>query len=264
MSGQFSEVEASFLVLQRQFRERQISRREFIDQLKKLRIRDNRGHFWMIGAQTGKWYYFDGKEWVKAAPPVSEETKKVKCFACGLENKAGEEFCERCGESLKEKEVACPQCGAKLDSIYQKCPACSPKADTPAFAEADLFKRREQENLVLRRLNPLSLAVFAGGVGLICGIIYGAFAGASGSFSGMAERLPEFLATLHGTLMGGILFAALGGLLGFMLLAALGCLGALLFNGIASIIGGFKVTVERKEEAGVEEEGEKSEVIKPE
>ena len=257
MNSQFRDVETSFHVLRRKFREREISRREFIDQLKKLRIRDDRGHFWMIGAQTGKWYFFDGKEWVQAAPLVSEEVKKIKCFSCGLENKAGEEYCERCGETLKEKEAACPKCGAKLESVYQKCPACGPQAEAPAFDEAEMFKARERENFVFRRLSPVSLSVFSGGTGLILGIIGGAFAGASGSFSGFAGRLPEFLATLHGTLMGGIIFAALGGLLGFALLAALGYLEALLFNGIASIAGGFKVTVEKKED-------EESEEIKPE
>ncbi len=257
MNSQFRDVETSFQVLRRQFREREISRREFIDQLKKLRIRDSRDHFWMIGAQTGKWYFFDGKEWVQAAPPVSEEIKKVKCFACGLENKAGGEYCERCGESLKEKEAACPKCGAKLESVYQKCPACSPQAEAPAFDEAELFKGRERENFVFRRLNPVSLSIFTGGTGLILGVISGAFAGASGYFSGLAERLPEFLATLHGTLMGGIIFAALGGLVGFILLAGLGYLEALLFNGIASIVGGFKVALDRTEEEGEETKPEK-------
>jgi hypothetical protein len=252
LNNEFREVETSFQVLRRQFREREISRREFIDQLKKLRIRDSRGHFWMIGAQTGKWYFFDGKEWVQAEPPVSEEIKKVKCFACGLENRAGQENCERCGESLKEKEAVCPDCGAKLTSIYQKCPSCSPKIQAPAFAEAELLKGRERENFVFRRLDPLSLSAFGGGTGLILGIISGAFAGASGYFSGLAARLPEFLATLHGTLMGGIIFAALGGVPGFLLLAGLGYLEALLFNGIASIAGGFRVTVEKPEQESKE------------
>jgi hypothetical protein len=248
VNHQFRDVENAFQALRRQFRERQISRREFIDQLKKLRIRDNLGHFWMIGAQTGKWYFFDGKEWVLAVPPVEEEVKKIKCFACGLENEAGEEHCERCGESLEEKEAACPKCGGKLESIYQKCPACSPRAEAGAYTEIELLKGTEGGNFVFRRLNPASLSIFTGGTGLLLGIVVGAYAGASGYFSGLAGGLPEFLATLHGTLMGGIIFAALGGVVGFALLAGLGYLQALLFNAIASIAGGFKVTLDKAEE----------------
>jgi len=260
MNIQFREVENSFQVLRRQFREREISRREFIDQLKKLRIRDSGGHFWMIGAQTGKWYFFDGKEWIPAEPPAAEkEIQKVRCLACGLENRAGEDRCERCGESLKEIETVCQRCGAKLDSVFQKCPACSSLTEAPALDETELFKNRERENFIFRRLSPISLSIFIGGTGLILGIVGGAFAGASGYFSGLADRLPEFLATLHGTLMGGIIFAALGGLLGFVLLAGIGYLEGLLFNGLASIVGGFKVTVEKKEEEQVE-----GEIIKPE
>jgi hypothetical protein len=40
-------------------------------------------------------------------------------------------------------------------------------------------------------------------------------AGAAGFFSGISKVLPEFIATLQGTLMGGLIFAGIGGVLGF-------------------------------------------------
>jgi hypothetical protein len=43
---------------------------------------------------------------------------------------------------------------------------------------------------------------------------------------------------------------------GFLLLAALGYLEALLFNGIASIAGGFKVVLDRAEEEAEESKPE--------
>ncbi len=254
MNSQFHDIESAFQALRRQFRGKEISRREFIDRLKKLRLRDDQGRFWMIGAQTGKWYYFDGKEWVQSAPPV-EEAKKVKCYSCGLDNEAGSEYCQRCGESLGLKESVCPQCGTKLDSPFQKCPVCSQESGASVFAEEPLFgvKPQSSENFVLRRLNPVSLFFFSGGTGLILGVFIGAFAGASGYLSGLANSLPEFLATLHGTLMGGIIFAGLGGILGFVLIGALGYLEGLLINTISSIVGGFRVSLEKI----TDEEGEK-------
>ncbi len=255
MNNPFRDVEISFQALRRQFRSKEISRREFIDRLKKLRLCDDQGRFWMIGAQTGKWYYFDGSAWVQADPPVPELTK-VKCYTCGLENDAGAEFCERCGENLGEKEASCPRCGTKLENAFQRCPVCSQEAETPPvpFAEQALFKKKEGENAVLRRLNPSSCLFVSGGTGLLLGVIIGAFLGASEFFSGLGRRLPDFFGTLQGTLMGGIVFAVLGGLAGFALFGLLGFLEAHVFNAVSSISGGIKITLEKKADADGEEE----------
>jgi hypothetical protein len=256
MSNSFRDVEISFQALRRQFRSKEISRREFIDRLKKLRLRDSQSRFWMIGAQTGKWYYFDGHAWVQADPPA-QEFKKVKCSTCGLENDAEAEFCERCGESLREKEATCPRCGAKLEGPLQKCPVCSQESESAPMplAEQLFFKGKDEENAVLRRLNPASLLFLSGGTGLLLGVVVGAFLGASEFFSGLGRGLPDFFTTLQGTLMGGIVFAVLGGFLGFALLGLIGYLGAHVFNAISSIIGGIKISLDKKIEIEKEEGG---------
>jgi hypothetical protein len=251
MSHAFGEAEAAFLALRRKFRSKQISRREFIDQLKTLRLRDSQGRFWMIGAQSGKWYFFDGREWVQSAPP-QEAAPKVRCLACGMVNAAGAETCGRCGESLIVRETVCPRCGTPLESPFQKCPACSRGAEASPAAEEALFGLNAADNFRLRRLSPASLFIFSGGTGLVLGIIIGAVAGAAGFLPEMAKSLPDFLSTLHGTLMGGIIFALMGGLLGFALLGVIGYLEAHLFNAVSSILGGFRLTLDQAKE--VEEE----------
>lgn len=247
MEQSFRDIEIAFQALRRQYRRQEISRREFIDRLKKLRLRDDQGRFWMIGAQTGKWYYFDGRDWVRAEPPAGER-KKVKCYSCGLENDPGAEFCDRCGESLIEKEAVCPRCGARLENPFQKCFHCSPQAGATAvpFAEEAIFAPKERSNFLLRGLHPMSLFFLSGGGGLIMGIIAGVIIGASGFFSGLGRALPEFLGTLQGTLMGGIVFAFFGGLIGFAFFGVSGYLGAHIFNFIASVMGGIKLTLEKR------------------
>jgi hypothetical protein len=249
MSRPFKEVENAFGVLRRRFRDNEISRREFIDRLKKLRLRDDQGRFWMIGAQTGRWYYFDGKEWVRSDPPT-DDSKRLRCPACGLENDDGAESCVRCGADLGQKETVCPGCGMRLESPFQKCPACSREAEAADYAEKFLFKSKEtdRDGVFLRRLNPLSLFSLSGGTGLVLGIVAGAFAGVSSWFARPAARLPDFLSTLHGTLMGGIMFGVLGGALGFVSVGVLGYLLALLFNLIASVTGGIRLTADKPEE----------------
>jgi hypothetical protein len=233
MSSSFREVETAFQFLRRQFREKEISRPEFIDRLKKLRLKDSQGRFWMIGAQSGKWYFFDGRDWVASNPP-SEGPALHSCPSCGLENEPDAETCAGCGERLRgEDRSAGGAAEATLDE------------------EALLHGSRE--NFVLRRLNASSFFFFSGGTGLVLGLILGAFSGASGFFSGMSAYLPESLGMLKGTLMGGIVFAGLGGLLGFLLWGAIGWLQALLFNAVSALAGGFRVTLDRAPEKEKEE-----------
>lgn len=254
MNPSFADIESAFMLLRRKFRTREISRREFIDELKRLRIRDRQGRFWMIGAQSGKWYFFDGREWVQSAPP-EEEAPRMKCLSCGLENPAESETCRRCGESLKPEEAVCPRCGTPLASPFEKCPACSLGAEAAPPAEEAFFDAAG-DNAVVRRLSPSSLFLFSGGTGFVLGIIGGAVIGAAGFLPGLAASLPDFLVTLHGTLMGGILYAVIGGFLGFILFGVTGCLEALLFNAAASILGGFRLTLDRNKK--IEEEDKTS------
>jgi hypothetical protein len=252
MSSPFKDVEASFEVIRRQFREKEISRRVFVDRLKKLRLRDDQDRFWMIGAQSGKWYYFDGKEWIQSEPP-SKEIKKATCSACGLENEPEAQLCKHCGESLQAKGAVCPSCGAKLETPFQKCPHCSLESDALPDVQGMLLKGKLKDNFIIRRLNPVTFFFFGGGTGLILGVVLGAFAGGSEYFSGLFRSGPEFLSSLKGTLMGGIIFAALGGMLGFLLLGLLGYLEALLFNAISSMVGGLRMTLDKTREIGSEE-----------
>ena len=92
MRSSYKEVEVAFESLRRQFREKAISRREYIDRLKKLRLKDSQGRFWMIGAQSGKWYYFDGRDWVPSDPP-GDDSRRAECPSCGLENEGDATTC---------------------------------------------------------------------------------------------------------------------------------------------------------------------------
>ncbi|MFO7733702.1 MAG: hypothetical protein R6X21_08635 [Candidatus Aminicenantes bacterium] len=77
MGDRFREVEETFARLSRKFRDKTISKDEYIDRLKQLRIKDEEGRFWMIGAQSGHWYCFDGGGWTQAKPPSLLERKAV-------------------------------------------------------------------------------------------------------------------------------------------------------------------------------------------
>jgi hypothetical protein len=96
MADQFREAEAAYAALREKFDGQKISPQEFADSLKQLRIKDDEGRFWVIGARSGKWYAFERGEWVEAKPP-SQLEKRAICIACGYENDLEAEFCVRCG-----------------------------------------------------------------------------------------------------------------------------------------------------------------------
>lgn len=46
---------------------------EFKAQVQKLRFQDKQGRWWMLGAQSGKWYVYDGIRWIPGQPPADTD-----------------------------------------------------------------------------------------------------------------------------------------------------------------------------------------------
>ena len=243
MQRRFQDVEEDFQELKRRFDGREISRGEFNEQLKKLRLRDEQGRFWMIGVRSGKWYYFNGQEWVRSDVP-SLAANKVSCPHCGFGNTDGDAFCEGCGESLRGSGIACSVCGRTIEDPNSPCPHCQRESEEGTGPEppAEVLPDR----YILRRLEPLSLFLFGGCFGVVFGIIFGAFSGSTNIFSAIAALLPAFYRDLQGTLMGGIVYAVTSAVLGFAVFGILGGLAALLFNVISSFVGGIGLSWAKK------------------
>lgn len=240
MEKQFKDVEEEFGQLKKEFRLGRLTRREFIQRLKELRLKDSDGRFWMIGAQSGNWYYYDGKDWIASEPPSLKEGKAI-CIYCGFENRLEEEYCARCGESLLEKQTYCPRCGRKLEDPDRDCPYCSKEKVVLEEVKEDVPEAARKVYSVFRSLSPVSFFFFLGVSGIFIGIILGAFAGTTGLFYALVKLAPVFLLELHGTIIGGILYAIMGGILGFVILGAIGFCLALFINFISSFVGGIKV-----------------------
>jgi hypothetical protein len=260
MDDQFKNVEEEFNQLRDEFNRKRLSEPDFKKRLKELRLQDQDGRFWTIGAQTGKWYCFDGNDWIEARPP-SLEAKRAICVHCGYENDLENEACVYCGENLKvkavegtEEEFSCPNCGKSLDKYSFFCPDCDKREEEDEdktwepVEELDIEPPIEEEpgsnEQVLRSVQPFSLALFFGSLGFFGGIIMGAFAGAADFLPGLIEILPSFLSELSGSLIGGIFYGLLGGISGFIAIGLVGFLTAVLCNVIFSLIGGIKLRIE--------------------
>jgi hypothetical protein len=247
MENSFHEIAEIFNSLKAKFQRGEISRQEFIDEMKKLRIKDDQGRFWMIGAQTGKWYYFDGKEWVLADPP-SQKEKKAICIYCGFENKIDAEVCVRCGGTLGEERRVCPSCGTPLQEPFLQCPKCGPRpAEEGAAGPAGPMMIGETKSrktiFVLRAVQPLSSLLFGGILGACLGVIAGAFAGATAFYLPTLSFLPAALVNLQGKLLGAVIDGLLGGVLGFAALGAAALLVSAIMNLVLSASGGLKLNI---------------------
>lgn len=278
MEERFKIVQKEFEQLRDKFRKKEISEPEFKKMLKELRLQDQDGRFWTIGAQTGKWYYFDGSDWIESKPPTLQD-KKAICIYCGFENDLENESCAYCGESFKKEEkgereeegemdFVCPKCGRKLDKYSFFCPDCD-ITETPEEKEWEtgeiLEPEKEEDDIppqklesgtseeeegdrigqVLRYIQPFSMLLFLGSVGLLFGIILGAFVGATEFLKDGTRIVPAFLSELQGSLIGGIFYGLLGGIFGFIFLGLLGFLIAHFFNMVFSLIGGLKINVDK-------------------
>jgi len=64
----FHDLQRRYDELREQFDAGMISEQEIRDQLEGLQLKDEQGRYWTIGAQSGKWYYYDGRSWVQDTP----------------------------------------------------------------------------------------------------------------------------------------------------------------------------------------------------
>lgn len=287
MEKSFSQVNEAFEALKSRFQAGEISRQDFIEGMKKLRIRDDEGRFWMIGAQTGKWYFFDGKDWIQSEPP-SQAAKAAICIYCGFENRIDATSCARCGGTIGEEPTKCPDCGSPLSKPFMACPKCGtvpggevpappsapaagtdtsfpPKKEIPAYSQprAEIPSPPSAEKagaapaavpglggeIVIKAIQPASLFFFWGGLGLLAGIVAGALIGATGALKPRLGFLPVSLLQLQGTLFGALLDAVVGGVLGFLALGSIAFGFGLLANLILTVTGGIQFRTGRPEAA---------------
>ena len=255
MENKFKDLEKEFKELKSKYRHKKITETEFKQSLKNLRVRDVDGMYWTIGAQSGKWYYFDGKNWIESTPPSFQEGKAI-CIYCGYENDLTNLECIHCGGNLEDNILTCPKCGSKLDSPDEECMVCAekkiPVRSWPALEEIEnddkmILPDDGGANYVVQYLNVVSSLMACGAVGLFLGIIIGAFSGVTNSFGSLTEMLPAFLVSFHGKLIGALIYGLLGGVSGLILGGVVGFLLAVILNLILSFIGGIKVRLDHNQ-----------------
>lgn len=258
LDRRFRAVEASFYQLSKQFKRGEISRDQYAEALKKLRLVDGEGRCWMIGAQTGRWYYYDGQQWIQSEPP-EDGREFVLCPSCYHQNEPGARNCEACGTVLikTSTKIICVECGNMIDQNLRTCPFCGaglygqPEGAVPEKKPGTARleeKTAEGGTVYLRSVDQFSFLLFFGGLGIFLGVLFGLVLGSTEFFPGLVALLPVFLKEMQGKLMGGLVFSLMGGIFGFALAAAWGFLLALLVNLAIYFFGepGFRLEKSRR------------------
>ena len=97
------EIERRFHILQERLKTGAISQAEFEAEANELQFQDDTGRYWMIGAQSGRWYFYDGSQWVPAEPPRSAQPRLGSlCSNCGQPMEPGAVFCGNCGHRMED------------------------------------------------------------------------------------------------------------------------------------------------------------------
>jgi len=55
----------------------QLTEEEYHKALAELVVQDRKGEYWMLGVDSGDWYWFDGEEWNKRTPPLVTSEKDL-------------------------------------------------------------------------------------------------------------------------------------------------------------------------------------------
>ena len=241
----FQQVENRYQELKSQREGGEISVAQLKQALKKLMIVDDRGHYWMIGGKTGRWYRHDGGQWIVDDPasltqplespvPTPEVRLNPSAEKSGVSTMPREQTanCRVCDAVIPAEAEYCPACGANQNEIAQV--RTTPHTD---------FGRSGETVLQLRSIRPFSMLFLLGGFGLILGVVLGASFGIFNILGDLIYQFPRMLQETRGKVQGGLIFGVLGGITGFITFA----LGALVVSGIynilAELFGGIRFRV---------------------
>lgn len=76
-SDKYRLAENEYFRLRGQFDTGRLTQEQFDEKLRELMVQDEQGRYWMLGAESGKWYYYDGAKWVQGEPNMGTATAAV-------------------------------------------------------------------------------------------------------------------------------------------------------------------------------------------
>ncbi|NDJ78435.1 MAG: hypothetical protein GYB65_19470, partial [Chloroflexi bacterium] len=69
----YEQVERKVSVLRERYQTGHLTRDQLQNELRNLMILDDDGHWWMLGLESNRWYFYDGRTWSPGVPPGYQE-----------------------------------------------------------------------------------------------------------------------------------------------------------------------------------------------
>ena len=236
----FKEVENRFQQLKLLFDQKKLSAEELTQELKTMMVLDDKGHYWMVGGKSGKWYLHDGTDWKSGNPYPPDERATVHAQERSAVAPTESTFSGEVKLKREDDQVSCKYCQSRIPAYALYCSFCG--GSQKRLFQSKSFDFKEGE-LLLKSIQIPSLIFFLGGIGVIFGVIIGATFGIFSIGGDMIFQFPAMLQETRGKVQGGLLFGALGGIAGFIAMSVLAVLLSLFHNAISYIFGGIRFKV---------------------
>jgi hypothetical protein len=239
--NKFKIAEEKYSELKAKLDRNEINAEEMKNQLKEIMVTDDNGNYWMIGGKSGKWYRYheSEKEWKESDPfqePAVETQRFVKKEEPVEQNQELELKIEEPGQRI------CKFCKSRISSHALYCPICGGnQKETEKISTVKPLKGESE--LLVKSIKFIPMIFFFGGLGLIIGILFGATFGIFNILGDFIYQFPVMLQETRGKIQGGLIFAAMGGISGFMLLAFFSVIVTGIYNFIAFFFGGLRFKI---------------------
>lgn len=145
--------------------------------------------------------------------------------------------------------VNCVICQSRIPPIAVYCSFCGANQKELDPKKARKRKKKQpkaaiENELVFKSINVMSFLFFLGGLGLVAGVILGAIFGVVMDFLyQFHSELPLVLQEARGGGIGGLIFAAVGGIGGFIAMAFVSLVLSAIYNLISFVFGGIRFKI---------------------
>lgn len=120
----FEEVERRSAELKQRYDAGEITDGQFDAGRKELMVQDEQGRYWVAGREKGVWFYHNGSEWIRGAPPV-ERRREAEAPSEERGRPDAEDESDPVSVALGDQRGLRPEASVRCSPCSLSCPCSS-------------------------------------------------------------------------------------------------------------------------------------------